>query len=855
MALDVADYSEKNGFVSKYGWKKKFSDPLPKNGGPFSIPRFSVLMSMVPDMRRYISDVHIRWKYQKKSLMPMDLLNPLTVPPIYGVPLGGIGCGTIGRGYKGEFCRTGLIPGRYNYDVGAADQFILTVKREGKVVYHQVLSCSSTHVEGLQSWKWSLPTKCGEYIGLYPRSWTIYNFPELKLALICKQVSPVIPRNYKDSSLPCGVFQWTALNFDAKNEVEVAITMTWRGPRAPKRPPPPKLGKAGTVCSEIGHLRGKMGDEFTLPFDDADNQLSGCLLETFIDDMPCCFGTLLSADVITVNVALIVCLSCFIYTIGHHIWLPIESTCESLHDSADALIQLMYFCIDVTRCLGFTFGVKNATNGNVKEKETGEFPLDISTHPLASVDCAVSATEMWTDLGQNGYLTREITSYYVEGKQKNQPLIGVAVCASFKLCRASSDAEPGQETCEFYLTWHMPRVHFRSAIVAYKRRYTRWFSEDTIRGASELLTYASKNAQLWNEAIDSWQNSILEDSSLPNWYKSAIFNELYYISDGGTVWLDPLPDGSDEEVHGNDELLTPLDDVRRRNPNVILHRASDFPINIITDGKVNGIGESVNLDVVQNRVKVGKEMGLFGYLEGHEYRMYNTYDVHFNASWAFIKLWPLLQQAINYDLADLSASEDRMPMKPVYKGTDDTNRVVNFSLSVPHDAGNPEDEPFYQVNGYDLRATDEWKDLNPKFILITWRDWKLTEDDNYLFYMLPIVLMTMENCREKWDKDDDGLIENGAFPDQTYDMWKAIGLSAYIGCLWLAALYATKDMLSYALSKTEDPAEREAFVAQKQKYGELLSKAKTSYYTKLWAERHCVQRLSQSQIHFAPHWF
>lgn len=37
--------------------------------------------------------------------------------------------------------------------------------------------------------------------------------------------------------------------------------------------------------------------------------------------------------------------------------------------------------------------------------------------------------------------------------------------------------------------------------------------------------------------IDSWQRPVLSDPDLPDWYKSAIFNELYYISDGGTVWL------------------------------------------------------------------------------------------------------------------------------------------------------------------------------------------------------------------------------------------------------------------------------------------------------------------------------
>ena len=27
-------------------------------------------------------------------------------------------------------------------------------------------------------------------------------------------------------------------------------------------------------------------------------------------------------------------------------------------------------------------------------------------------------------------------------------------------------------------------------------------------------------------------------SALPSWYKSLLFNELYFVSDGGTVWLD-----------------------------------------------------------------------------------------------------------------------------------------------------------------------------------------------------------------------------------------------------------------------------------------------------------------------------
>ena len=30
--------------------------------------------------------------------------------------------------------------------------------------------------------------------------------------------------------------------------------------------------------------------------------------------------------------------------------------------------------------------------------------------------------------------------------------------------------------------------------------------------------------------------------SLPDWYKSALFNESYFIADGGTIWLDVSAD-------------------------------------------------------------------------------------------------------------------------------------------------------------------------------------------------------------------------------------------------------------------------------------------------------------------------
>lgn len=51
----------------------------------------------------------------------------------------------------------------------------------------------------LECWQWQLnPDKCS-YTGLYPRSWTEYDLSEYGIKLTCRQVSPVIPHEYKVS--------------------------------------------------------------------------------------------------------------------------------------------------------------------------------------------------------------------------------------------------------------------------------------------------------------------------------------------------------------------------------------------------------------------------------------------------------------------------------------------------------------------------------------------------------------------------------------------------------------------------------------------------------------------------------
>ena len=68
-------------------------------------------------------------------------------------------------------------------------------------------------------------------------------------------------------------------------------------------------------------------------------------------------------------------------------------------------------------------------------------------------------------------------------------------------------------------------------------------------------------------------------------------------------------------------------------------------------------------------------IGQFLYLEGHEYLMYNTYDVHFYASFALIMLWPQLELSIQRDIAHAVSQEDHRIRRMMGEGYLCTRKV------------------------------------------------------------------------------------------------------------------------------------------------------------------------------------
>lgn len=179
-----------------------------------------------------------------------------------------------------------------------------------------------------------------------------------------------------------------------------------------------------------------------------------------------------------------------------------------------------------------------------------------------------------------------------------------------------------------------------------------------------------------------------------------------------------------------------------------------------------------------------ENIGQFLYLEGTQYIMWNTYDVHFYSSFALLMLFPKLELSIQRDFAAAVLIHDPERRKIMSDGKWVPRKVIG---AVPHDIGL--NDPWSEVNAYNLFNSDKWKDLNSKFVLQVYRDVVATGDKNFAKAVWPSVYTAIAYM-DQFDKDGDGMIENEGFPDQTYDAWCVTGVSAYCGGLWVAALQA-----------------------------------------------------------------
>jgi non-lysosomal glucosylceramidase len=329
--------------------------------------------------------------------------------------------------------------------------------------------------------------------------------------------------------------------------------------------------------------------------------------------------------------------------------------------------------------------------------------------------------DIWNDFAADGALD----DVEIGGQSTGNELWGAGLSITFTL-------EPGQTiSAPMALAWDMPVMTFGAGESWYKR-YTAFFGRDG-DNAWDIAAEGLAQVDTWREAIAAWQEPILADDSRPLWYKTALFNELYDLADGGSIW-----------EHGR---------VGEPDP------GPDY-------------------------------LGRFAYLECFDYAYYNTFDVDFYASFALMELWPEIEVGIMRDFAAAIPQEDSSVFVVGY------NRQVaqrKIAGAVPHDMGSPYEAPWDKPNAFTWQDVNGWKDLNAKFVLRLYRDVVLLDRPDLVDELWPAAVMAMDYLAAM-DENGDGIPENDGLPDQTYDTWPATGVSAYSGGLWVAALAAMREM-------------------------------------------------------------
>lgn len=325
--------------------------------------------------------------------------------------------------------------------------------------------------------------------------------------------------------------------------------------------------------------------------------------------------------------------------------------------------------------------------------------------------------------------------------------------------------EPGEKlSVPMVLTWDLPITEFGHGR-RWLRHYTDFFTASGTN-AWQIAHEALVHGDEWSKAIDAWQKPIIEDESKPLWYRGMLFNELYVLADAGTIWGRPL--GAPKN--------TPL---------------------------------------------------TFSFLECFDYAFYETLDVRFYGSMPLAKWWPQIDKQIMKAFADTVPLDLRQ--QSIWQWGSIEHKKLELRMrkvkgAVPHDLGNPDEDPFAYVNEFGWQDTNRWKDLNSKFVLMVYRDYVVAGDNDleFLRYTWPAVKESLQYLRQ-FDRDGDGVIENDNYPDQTYDTWVVKGESAYCGGLWLAALRAAEEIAK----KLGDPSAAA-------EYRTLFEKGQKSYIAKLW---------------------
>ena len=164
-------------------------------------------------------------------------------------------------------------------------------------------------------------------------------------------------------------------------------------------------------------------------------------------------------------------------------------------------------------------------------------------------------------------------------------------------------------------------------------------------------------------------------------------------------------------------------------------------------------------------------------------------------------------------------------------------RVQRPDGYVPHDLGkNRLNQP---SNGTTYFL---WKDLNPKFVLMAYRDFLWSGKTDFLKRIYPHVKKALE-WSVRNDRDGNGLPDHeGA--DQTFDLWSFYGAHPYTSSLFLAACLAAQKM-----------AERLGDRAFARRCRMSFEKGRASFENEFWNGRYFGSEASSALAQLNGQWY
>jgi non-lysosomal glucosylceramidase len=384
----------------------------------------------------------------------------------------------------------------------------------------------------------------------------------------------------------------------------------------------------------------------------------------------------------------------------------------------------------------------------------------------AAFDPRGDGADLWTRFAADGTLDASRPSAAAAPGLET----GAAVAVTFTL-------KPGERLeVPFAVAWDLPYYEFEAG-AKHKKKYTAFFGDgglNAFRIAAEALVRAGE----WEQAIDAWQKPSLTNPALPDWFRQALLNELYVLTET-SIWdattnLHTYLESADYLMYGTTDVDSYCWHVLRLWPEL----------------------ETTHMAYLAGTIP----------LEDASYRAFQ-----------YAVLFP-----------------DEVPpdKRDYYWNT------VKQPGMVPHDLGSPRKRPWTILNGFDWQNANYWKDINPKFPLRAYRDFLATGgvDIGFLMKMFQASVTAMDTLEARFGDKISHVPLNEGIPDQTYDTWRMDGESAYVGLLWLAGLKATvrmgETLASRGLARAGDLDIREIIV----KYKGWLESGRVSL-RKLWDER------------------